>query len=244
MTQQKLPTDSRRFWRNHLVWPALVFSVVFGVIELTHLDLLLADWIYAMEGGSWSLRRDYILSDILHSGGRDAMVILLLLVILGALLSLWLDRLKPYRQALWYLAAALPLTPLQVWLIKQISHIDCPWDLLRYGGRNPYISLFQSHPGTFEYGQCFPGSHASAGYTLVALYFFFLHVRPEWRYWGLGAGLLIGLVFDIDQQLRGAHFLSHGMTSLALAWLGALLLYSVWLRRYPVKASSNPITKG
>lgn len=241
MKPQRLPTDPSRFWRSHLLWPMLVFISLYWVIEAAHLDLLMADWLYAMEGGSWSLKTNLVTSTILHTGGRKLVVFLLLLIILGALFSFWLDRLKPYRLKLLYLMVALPLPPLLVGYIKQLSHVDCPWNLLRYGGENPYLSLFQPHPGTFEYGQCFPSAHASGGYTLVALYFFFLQVKPEWRFRGLLVGLVTGLVFGLDQQLRGAHFISHDLTALAISWFCSLLVYAIWMRFLSVRAAESHV---
>jgi len=103
--------------------------------------------------------------------------------------------------------------------------MDCPWDLLRYGGGKVYYGLFTRRPPGMGSAGCFPAGHASAGYAWVALYFFFLHARPRLRWWGLATGLLAGLVFGIAQQLRGAHFLSHDVWALMVCWLVALALY-------------------
>lgn len=100
-----------------------------------------------------------------------------------------------------------------------------PWDLLRYGGRQPFIGLFTLRPEGMPAQACFPAGHASAGYAWLCLYFFALLWRPSWRWTGLWIGLGTGLVFGISQQLRGAHFLSHDIATALICWLLSLGLY-------------------
>lgn len=109
--------------------------------------------------------------------------------------------------------------------MKSWTHVDCPWDLLAYGGGRDFHALLAAVPADAPVGRCFPAGHASAGYAWVALYFFFLPTRPQWRWRGLGTGVGAGLVFGISQQLRGAHFMSHDVWTLMICWLTALLLH-------------------
>ncbi|MCY1448479.1 hypothetical protein D9M71_651480 [compost metagenome] len=55
-----------------------------------------------------------------------------------------------------------------------------------------------------------------------------LQIRPQWRWPALAAALAVGAAFGIAQQLRGAHFLSHDLWSLAISWAVAALL-SLWM---------------
>ena len=73
----------------------------------------------------------------------------------------------------------------------------------------------------------FPSGHASGGYGQPGLYLFIYHYKPKWRWEGLSIGMLVGLTFGIAQQLRGTHFLSHDIWSLAICWFSALIVY--WL---------------
>ena len=116
--------------------------------------------------------------------------------------------------------------------LKRWTHVDCPWDLLRYGGYKVYYGLLHSGPADTAVGACFPAGHASAGYAWVALYFFFRHCSPRRRWHGLGIGLSLGMVFGLAQQLRGAHFASHDLAALAVCWTTALLLYRLLLAPY------------
>ncbi|MCF1430457.1 MAG: phosphatase PAP2 family protein [Shewanella sp.] len=124
--------------------------------------------------------------------------------------------------------------------LKIVTHVNCPWDLLRYGGSQPYVPTFQALPDNVKPGRCFPAGHAAGGYAWVALFFFAKVYRPELRWWGLGAALLLGMIFDVAQQLRGAHFVSHGLWSLMIAWWVASLGYLVWLKRRVTRIRAEP----
>ena len=101
--------------------------------------------------------------------------------------------------------------------LKQLTAVHCPWDLVRYGG-----TAMAGDGG----GACFPAGHAAAGYAWLALAF--VSGTVPGRRIGLSAGLAAGLVFGIDQQLRGAHFLSHDLWSAALCWMVAVVVAALW----------------
>lgn len=225
-------TDTRRFWLTHLVVPAAVFGLIAAILASSNLDLLLADRLYALQGGAWSLKEHFATSVVLHRWGRNVLALFWLSIVIAALAATWSVRLRPYRRGLWYLALVMAAAPGLVNLLKGITHVDCPWDLERYGGAVPYVPLFASHPGTFRYGQCFPAAHASGGFALVGLYFFARRYAPGTRWVALGIGLLVGTIYGFAQQLRGAHFLSHDFWALAVCWVTALLL-AQWLLREP-----------
>ncbi|HEC15366.1 MAG TPA: phosphatase PAP2 family protein [Sedimenticola sp.] len=222
MRASGLLTDNHSFWRNHLYAPLTAFLLLAGLFEYSGIDLMFADWLYRLEGGRWALRHDFLFSGILHQGAARLMKILALLILVLAAASHRIAKLGPYRRALWCLALSMPASALLVNIGKGLTHVDCPWDLLRYGGGQPYLGLFEPHSGEGGDGQCFPAGHASGGYALVALYFFFLQTNPERRFHGLGIGLACGLLFGFTQQLRGAHFLSHDLWTLAICWFNSL----------------------
>jgi membrane-associated PAP2 superfamily phosphatase len=151
---------------------------------------------------------------------------------------------KHLRLPLLYLLLAAALGSTAVSLLKSITHVDCPWDLLRYGGtRAMPTSLFAAQPPGTPSGACFPAGHASAGYAWVALYFAALLGCRRWRWHGLAIGLGSGLLFGAGQQLRGAHFLSHDLGSLAVCWSLSLALYCVFVWRTgcaPTQLPSEP----
>lgn len=134
------------------------------------------------------------------------------------------------RWPLLYLFCAYLIGALTVSALKSFTNMDCPWNLVRYGGARVFVGLFETRPPGMPRGVCFPAGHASAGYAWVSLYFFTLMVRPAWRWMALAAGLMIGAIFGWTQQVRGAHFLSHDLWTLLICWVVALGLFMVWQR--------------
>ncbi len=226
-----------RFYLQHLWMPLAIFVGLSFLLIGMHGDLWLADRLYAMEGHAWTLQSGHITQDLLHAAGRQASKDLwfVLVLVLGA--SLFAARMRQWRWPLVYLLAATLLSTATVGLLKRWTNVDCPWDLLRYGGDKTYYSLFMHRPSMLGHGKCFPAGHASAGYAWIALYFFFLDARPRWRWWGLGSALGLGLMFGAAQQLRGAHFLSHDLWALMVCWLVALVLHRFMLAGHRVRPS-------
>ncbi|MCW8906205.1 MAG: phosphatase PAP2 family protein [Sedimenticola sp.] len=233
------------FWLRHGVLPLLLFTLAVLTIEATSLDIRLADLFYRLQGGAWSLQNSDLLAGLLHDQAKGLVKLLALLLFLLALSSHRLERLRPHRRALWYLALVMPLSGLLVGIGKELTHIDCPWTLLRYGGEYPYIGLFESHPGDYRFGKCFPAAHAAAGYAFLALYFFLRQVRSAWRWYGLLTGVILGLVFGLAQQVRGAHFVSHDLWTAAICWFNSLGWYWFAFRRrgVPVPAVASGYRK-
>lgn len=215
----------REFLFAHAAWPAAAWLAMALLTQGLGGDLWWADRLYAWQGARWAWQNAYLTEHLLHRFGRD----LSLAAWLGAL-ALWIGALqrpawRHRRRPLAYLLLSTALTVALVSALKHATAIDCPWDLQRYGGDRPYLSLFAARPPGLGKADCFPAGHASAGYAWVALYFCLLMARPQRRWLGLAVGLGAGLVFGFAQQWRGAHFLSHDLCSLAIAWFVALALY-------------------
>ncbi|PLX63598.1 phosphatase PAP2 family protein [Sedimenticola selenatireducens] len=230
---------NNNFVRNHLVLPLLLFVLLVGLLEISSLDLYIADLIYQAGGPGWTLKNSVLFSDILHTNAKALVKILAVILFAVAIISQFVTRMRPYRRAIWYLALVMPLSGLLVGIGKELTHVDCPWDLLRYGGEHPYLGLFEPHPGDFKYGKCFPAAHAGAGYTFLALYFFLAVLRPEWKRLGLITGITMGLIFGITQQIRGAHFISHDLWTAAICWFNSLGWY--WLAFLREKRSARDV---
>jgi membrane-associated PAP2 superfamily phosphatase len=211
--------------RTHLALPTAAFLLLVAAASLSGLDLQLADRIYAWGGSTWKWRDAWLTETLIHSGGRDliaAMALTLLTTIGMSFHARW----RYYRTGLSYVLVSFLLSTLLVNILKRVTTLDCPWDLTRYGGDHIYHSLLSS-PFAGG-GNCFPAGHASAGYAWFGLYFFALNYFPQWRRAALSIALFLGLVFGIDQQFRGAHFLTHDLWTAWLCWMCAYLL----ARRY------------
>lgn len=206
------------FLLRHLGLPGLCLVFAYFLLAPMHGDFWWADHIYAWGGHAWAWQNSVLTESILHVGGRKLSALAWVVVACLCLTSWLRPAWSSWRRPLLFLLLATAATTLLVGVLKRFTDMDCPWDLLRYGGTRPYVSLWQLRPAGLPAAACFPAGHASGGYGWIALYFFFRATRPEWRWRGLAVGLGLGLLFGMAQQWRGAHFLSHDLVTLAVAW--------------------------
>lgn len=221
----------RSFLIRHALWPVLALIALSLWSMGLGGDFWLADRFYAWEGGQWALQNAFWTEDMIHRLGRDLSTAAWLSVLGFWLLARVRPGLAEWRRPLAYLLLASLLAIALASGLKSLTNMDCPWDLGRYGGDNAFFGLFDARPASLKRGVCFPAGHASAGYAWVALYFFFALARPRLRWLGLSIGLGFGLLFGFSQQLRGAHFFSHDLWTLAISWFVALALYLAMARR-------------
>ena len=220
--------------------PVLLLATGAMLMAASGWDQALADRLYAAQGQGWPLRSAFATERLIHIGGRDLSTVAWLGVLAAWLVARTRGVLSAWRTPLAILLASTLLATAVVAWIKSWSNMDCPWDLARYGGVREFVGLLSLRPVGMPRAACFPAGHASAGYAWMALYFFLLATRPGWRWVGLSAGLLLGLLFGGAQQLRGAHFLSHDLWTAAICWTCALGGYLVFHRRSGAAVADDP----
>ncbi|WP_134056516.1 phosphatase PAP2 family protein [Rheinheimera aquimaris] len=213
-----------------------LYVIAWLLLDVAGGDIWLASKIYAIEGYQWSLQQHWLTESILHRGARQLNYVCCAIVLIATVVANFKRaKYKQLADSLLALSLALLSAFVLVAYLKAITNIACPWDLAVFGGTEPYIHLLQKRPSYLPYKQCFPAGHASVGYAWVALYYFLKQVKPGWRFAGLATGLISGLVLGIAQQLRGAHFLSHDITTLLLSLLCAKFCFML--------ISETPTTK-
>ncbi|SEM46175.1 Membrane-associated enzyme, PAP2 (acid phosphatase) superfamily [Pseudoxanthomonas sp. GM95] len=205
-----------------LLWgPLCAMAAAIALLQGAGGDLWLADRLYAAEGGRWALEHHWVTETLVHQWGKHLDIVAWVAMAIARIVLSRYPAARAWWKPLNYLLVATLAGPLLVSWMKSWTDVDCPWDLTRYGGLHPYVELFQHRPSGYGPGQCFPAGHSSAGYGWVALFFGLGTIKPRWGWIGLGAGISVGLVFGISQQLRGAHFLSHDVASVAVCWCAA-----------------------
>jgi membrane-associated PAP2 superfamily phosphatase len=212
------------FWAWHLWLPLFVaFACLYG-IEQTSLDVLLADQWFALEGGKWAWRDSWVSYELIHHHGKQLIIAIGLTALSLIVASFLWPRVRYWRMPMSYLLTTMAAVPAAIAYFKHISPMDCPWNLIQYGGDQPYLRNFDHSFVSTHLGNCFPAGHASGGFILLAMYFAALpFVKRPARF--LIPGLLVGWVFAIGQQSRGAHFISHDLWTLTICWFGALALF-------------------
>ncbi len=214
-----------RLLRGHLWVPLALALLASAMLMGAGGDQWLADRLYRLEGQQWALQNAWVTTHLIHQAGKWTSSVAALVAIVLCFHAWRTERAPAWRWPLLYLVLAVAQGTGVVSLLKSLTNMDCPWDLARYGGTRQFIGLFATRPPGMPRGVCFPGGHSSAGFAWVSLYFFALMVHPAWRWRGLALGLLAGGVFGVSQQLRGAHFLSHDLWTLAICWTVSLGLY-------------------
>ena len=215
--------------RSKWIWPLAAYIGLMLPIAAFDLDWKLANTWFQLQGQQWLLKKHWLTQALLHDGGHDLAVTLYLLLLLNYLASLRLNRLKPYRHGLSYLSLSLPLATLSVSAIKRLTWVDCPWSVIEFGGEHPYQFWLQSlWSPLVDADHCFPAGHASSAYMFFGLYFVTRHYWPQHAAKVCGGVITLGLLFGFAQQLRGAHFVSHDLTTIFICWMVTQGLWEYW----------------
>lgn len=194
-------------------------------------DFAIADHLYAWQGDAWQMRQHWLTASWIHEGGKRLSWLLWLGTAAFTCVIWRRPAWREWRKPLLALLASVLLSTSLVATIKQALPMACPWDLQRYGGTHAFVGLFEAWPTGWAPLHCFPAAHASSAFAWIALYYLLIQLAPRWRWSGLGAGLLMGATFAISQELRGAHFLSHDLTTLMICWTVSLLINAAGHRR-------------
>lgn len=233
-------TLTRQFWRTHALLPGLGFALVLGLIAVFHLDRTIAHalyfdavtkhWLGSGEGTWWA-------RDVIHTGGRSLVRLVAAVSLVAWAATFFSERLRPWRRRAGFAFLAMALSIGIVGGLKTVTNVDCPWDLAEFGGNRPYVTLFADRPDSLPHAQCFPGSHAASGFALLFGYFLLRDRNRRRAAWALAGAIVVGVIFSIGQEARGAHFISHDLTAAGLVWFTQLLLY---VRILAPRASSSP----
>jgi membrane-associated PAP2 superfamily phosphatase len=192
--------------------------------------------------GSWWAR------DVLHTGGRWFVRVIALAALLTWIVSFRGRRFSKLRRGAAFAFLALVLSTALVGSLKSVTNVDCPWDLAGFGGDRPYVELFSDRPDALPHAKCFPGAHSSSGFALIFGYFLLRDSSRRRARWALAGGFLVGVLFALGQEARGAHFLSHDLTSAGIVWFIQVLLYRAMLvpqqQREPAPVATSALQSG
>ena len=223
--------DARRFWRTHALWPAVGFALALSLIAAFGLDRATAHafffnsssrtWLGGAQGLWWA-------RDVIHADGRWLARGVAAVALVAWIASFLSERLQSWQRYAGFAFVALVLSMGIVGALKATTNVDCPWDLAEFGGDRPYVSLFADRPDSLPHAGCFPGAHASSGFAFMFGYFLLRDGARRRARWVLVGAVLLGIAFSIGQEARGAHFISHDLTSAAIVWFLQLFLYA-WL---------------
>jgi len=196
----------------------------FAFFQFTEVDIRLQDRLYDFTRQKWTVDKNAAAPRLLFYTGPKVLIAVLggTLLLASILPARWLPgwaRLPWPGRRVGVMLACLAVVPITIGIMKAHSDIYCPWALDRYGGMEPYHHFFDPLPAGVkpDCGECFPAGHASGGFALMGLGLLFTRRRARW--FGFAAGMTCGWIMGIYQMLKGAHFLSHTVTTMLLAIL-------------------------
>ena len=130
-----------------------------------------------------------------------------------------------HRRDLLFVVVAFALCTAIIHYLKSHTGVYCPVETTFYGGTHPRLEWYQQFDLLHKAGdgRCWPGGHASSGFTLMALYF----VARRWRWVHartlLGFIVLLGMVYGTTRVMQGWHYMSHTFWAGIFVWLSCLL---------------------
>lgn len=235
-----LPPQSFNF-KYALSIPLLLMAGLL-IFEPSALDLGLARLMYEPNSGFIGAK-SFFLEDVLHDRAKQVVIVFGVLAIIGFVLSFAWQRLRVWRRRLGYLVLALGVSTALVTPVKTLSAVQCPWSLQEFGGQEQYFALLEPRPTTAKPGRCWPGGHASAGFSLIALFFSLRDIKPRTARVFLVFAISLGSVFSLGRMLQGAHFFSHNLWTFLFDWLICVFFYRLLLYRgnSPTQASLSTL---
>ncbi len=213
---------------------ALIVSLATVYSHGAGIDTILAAQFFSPTG-QWIYRDSFLLEKILHKGGV-IFSMAILVAFLGRFIYLFkIDGDKKQRDYAGFIFLSSVLTILAVFFLKRWSTLPCPWNSVAFGGAIKPPELLQAFVLNLPNGHCFPAGHSSGGFCFLSIYFGYTFIYGKRKFKTLIPGVLIGITFGVTQQMRGAHYLSHDLTtillSITIAWVTSLI-YSYYNKTY------------
>lgn len=212
----------------------LATMVLLLAIDPSTLDFAFTRLFYDPQQGFIG-KHSWLLEDLLHDRAKQAVILIGVLSIASLVLSLLFRALTAWRRPLSYLVLALSLSTIIVTPLKALTQVHCPWDLTEFGGTETYTALLSERAPTLKPGRCWPGGHASSGFSLFALFFLLRDRRPRIARYALAFALGLGTLLAIGRVMQGAHFISHNIWTMLFDWVICLGCYRLILYRQPAR---------
>ncbi len=240
MPPVQTPPPSRHFdFRLGFGIPVVLMGILL-LFDFSKPDFFIEHLFYSPAEGFVG-KYSYWLENILHDRIKQVLIVLAVLTAIAFVASLLFRKYHPWRRTLGYLVLAITLSTSIVSPLKIATGMHCPWSLTEFGGTETYTPLLSKRTPTQNPGRCWPGGHASAGFSLLAVYFALRDRHRCVARIALGTALTLGTIFSVARTMQGAHFLSHNVWTLLIDWIICLLCYRWLLYRHPdcAKAADN-----
>ncbi len=252
-----MPVSRNRFYFNFVGIPLLMAIALFITFDLTRLDQLISDWMYNTVTQTFPLQESKLFETITHKWARIIPNWTGEAAVVGALLSFiwprfnaqrhvtvmaWLEKIRfapvlrfltRHRRDLLFVVFSFSITTGFIHYFKSHTSIYCPLETTQYGGTQTKEEWFEKFDLLHSAGEgrCWPGGHASGGFTMMALFFVALRNRSRHAKALLAFALVLGMVYGTTRVLQGWHFMSHTFWAGIIVWFSTFLTAMVFYGR-------------
>ncbi len=218
-------SDSNKFFIGNSLLLVVLFLVLWFVFPVGGaIDMhFIQPWMDV--NGGFPLKNNWFLVEINHKLIKHIIIGFYVIVLFAWIVSFKNQRLKPYKFQLGYLFGISILSTALVGLLKAHSSHACPWSMTEPTALG-YVWNFSATDG-----HCFPGGHASTGFSLLTGFFVFRKSMPKIAYLFLFLGVVIGFLMGWGQMMRGAHFLSHNLWTGWVVFAFNLVIYRLFYKK-------------
>ena len=209
------------------LWVAVLLLLAsLALFESTGLDLWVQDHFYDAATHRWAVDENEPVGRLVFYNGPKTLLSLIGFAALALAVGpvRWRERFKFTRRGLWLGVLVMTTVPVLAGIAKKYTNTFCPAEIRRYGGDVAYVKLCEPYPvddRPSQRGGCFPAGHASGGFALFGL--MAVRATRQWRNTVIVVALATGWIMGIYQMLKGAHYLSHTITTMLVAWIVVLL---------------------
>lgn len=228
---------------KQLIISTFLLIFVIGFFQFTNIDIMIQNYFYNSETKSWLIDKDEpILKLFLYDGLKQGLIIFGVFILILLIFFRKNEFVKEYKKGLIILLLCSIFVPTIVGSLKAITNTPCPCNIEHFGGAYPDIKVFDKYPEDFiqkSKAKCWPAGHASGGFALMALFFFFKNPRNQ--FFGLIGAITLGWSMGTYKMLLGDHFLSHTIITMILAWI--IILTIVKLTQLKEKEKLEKSTK-
>jgi membrane-associated PAP2 superfamily phosphatase len=247
---QTMLTSSRNrfYWANFGI-PLACAALVFLMFDMTRIDIAFSNLLFDPVAQIFPLDKVHFFEKLTHKWARIIPNWTAEIALIGAMLSfVWplintskhprlggfLERSKAasvlrfaneHRRDFLFVVFAFAICTGVIHFLKAHTSVYCPIETTLYGGKLPHVEWYNNFQLFREAGdgRCWPGGHASGGFTMLALYF--VARRYRWRYSKalMYGALLLGFVYGTTRVLQGWHYMSHTFWAGIFVWLACLL---------------------
>lgn len=241
--------------------PLFYATALFLAFDLTELDVVISNYLYDPVAHVFAFQHSRLFENITHrwariipdwtgeaallgalfsyiwprfNAERDARLIAFLEQIKVAPLLRFLTR---HRKDFIYVVVAFSICTGAIHYFKSHTNVYCPVETTLYGGSIEKKEWFENFDLLHKAGdgRCWPGGHASGGFTLLALYF--VARRYRWRYTKplFYGALALGFIYGTTRVLQGWHFMSHTFWAAIVVWFSAMLTALAFYGRHQLQ---------